>query len=275
MNKKTVLITGSSTGFGHASAKLFADKGWNVVATMRVVLAAGDLAGRDNVLVSRLDVTDPASIDRAIKASVERFAKLDVVINNAGYGQYGIFETIPPKNILSNFDVNVFGVVNVIRAIVPVFRKQKEGLILNVSSAGGLVGLPSVSIYISTKFALEGFTESLAYELASQNIVVKIIEPGGGDTAFHVRASKLTTGDGGIDSYGPFLERADAALGKLAKLAKGMTTPYRIAAVIYGAATDGTNRLRYFAGDDVKHLVEARRKLSDEEYENYMRAQFA
>jgi len=162
--------------------------------------------------------------------------------------------------------------MNVVRAIVPVFRKQKQGLILNVSSVGGLVGLPSISIYLSTKFALEGFTESLSYELASQNIVVKIVEPGGGDTAFHARASKLNSEDGGIDSYGPFLARANAALGKLAK---GMATSERIAAVIYGAVTDGTKRLRYFAGDDVKHLVEARRNLSDEDYETYMRAQFA
>jgi NAD(P)-dependent dehydrogenase (short-subunit alcohol dehydrogenase family) len=137
MNKKTVLITGSSTGLGHATTKLFADKGWNVVATMRDVSTAEDLAGRDNVLVSHLDVTDPASIDQAIKTSIERFGKLDAVINNAGYGQYGIFETTPQESIQSNFDVNVFGVLNVIRAIMPVFRKQKEGLILNVSSVGG------------------------------------------------------------------------------------------------------------------------------------------
>jgi NAD(P)-dependent dehydrogenase (short-subunit alcohol dehydrogenase family) len=272
MNKNSVLITGSSTGFGHATAKLFAAKGWNVAATMRDVKAAGDLAGRDNVLLSRLDVTDPATIDRAIKISIERFGKLDAVINNAGYGQYGIFETIPQESIQRNFDVNVFGVMNVMRAIVPIFRKQKEGLILNVSSVGGLIGLPSVSIYLSTKFALEGFSEALSYELASQNIVLKIVEPGGGDTAFHVRSAKLTTGDGGLDSYGPFLQRANASL---AKLAKNMTTPEHIADVIYGAVTDGTKRLRYLAGDDVKHLVEARHKLSDEEYENYMRAQFA
>ena len=101
---------------------------------------------------------------------------------------------------------------------------------------------------------------------------MKIVEPGGGDTAFHARSSKLNTGSGGIDSYDPFLERANAALGKLAK---HMATSERIAAVIYGAVTDGTKRLRYLAGDDVKHLVEARRTLSDEDYENYMRAQFA
>lgn len=272
MNQKTVLITGSSTGFGHAAARLFADRGWNVAATMRDVSAAGDLAGRDHVLVCRLDVTDPATIDRAIQTSLERFGKLDAVINNAGYGQYGIFETISPESIQRNFDVNLFGVMNVIRSIMPVFRRQKEGLILNVSSVGGLVGLPSVSIYLSTKFALEGFTESLSYELASQNVIVKIVEPGGGDTAFHARSAKQTTGDGGLASCGPFLDRANASL---SKLAKGMATAERIAAVIYGAVTDGTRRLRYFAGDDVKQFVEARRTLSDEEYENYMRAQFA
>ncbi|WP_198670320.1 SDR family oxidoreductase [Dyella sp. C9] len=271
MNKKTVLITGSSTGFGHAAAKLFADNDWNVAATMRNIAAAGDLADRDNVLVAKLDVTDPSSIDQAIKATIEHFGKIDAVINNAGYGQYGIFETIPPERIQANFDVNVFGVMNVIRAIVPIFRKQKEGLILNVSSVGGLVGLPSISIYLSTKFALEGFTECLSYELASQNIVVKIVEPGGGDTAFHARSSELNTGDHGLDSYAPFLERANAALGKLAK---GMASAESIAAVIYGAVTDGTKRLRYFAGNDVKHLVDARRKLSDEDYESYMRSQF-
>jgi hypothetical protein len=101
---------------------------------------------------------------------------------------------------------------------------------------------------------------------------VKMVEPGGGDTAFHARASKLNTGNGVLDSYGPFLERANAALGKLAK---GMAAPERIATIIYAAVTDGTKRLRYLAGDDVKHLVEARRKLSDDDYENYMRAQLA
>jgi NAD(P)-dependent dehydrogenase (short-subunit alcohol dehydrogenase family) len=272
VSKKAVLITGSSTGFGHATARLFAEKGWNVAATMRDITAAGDLAGRDNILVSRLDVTDPATIDQAIKTSIDRFGKLDAVINNAGYGQYGIFETIPQESIQRNFDVNVFGVMNVMRAIVPVFRKQKEGLILNVSSVGGLIGFPAISIYLSTKFALEGFTESISHELASQNIVVKIVEPGGGDTAFHMRSSELNTGDGGIDSYGPFVERVNTALGKLAK---NMATPEHIAAVIYGAVTDGTRRLRYFAGDDVKQFVDARRKLSDEDYENYMRAEFA
>jgi len=272
MTQKTVLITGSSTGIGAATAALFANKGWNVAATMRDVSAGADLARRENVLVSRLDVTDPASIDQSIKSAIERFGGLDAVINNAGFGQYGIFETVPPEDIQRNFDVNLFGVMNVMRAITPVFRQQNHGLILNVSSAGGLAGLPSISIYIATKFALEGFTEALSYELASQNIVVKLVEPGGVDTPFHARASKLNTGDGGIKSYAAFLEQSNAAL---SKLAEGMATPEHVAGVIYSAVSDDTKRLRYFAGDDVKHLVETRRKLSDEDYETYMRAQFS
>lgn len=267
---KTVLVTGSSSGYGIAAAKRFADAGWNVVATMRDISAAGDLAGMDNVLVTRLDVTDPFSIVLAIKNGVERFGKLDVVINNAGYGQYGIFETIPAERIQRNYDVNVFGVMNVIRAILPIFREQNEGMIVNISSMGGFFGFPVSSIYISTKFALEGFTESLWYELDSQNIVVKLVEPGGGDTAFHQRSDRENTGHGGLRSYRPFIEKSNAFF---AGLFEDIVQSEDIAEVIFGAVTDGTKRLRYMAGDRVRHFVDARHSMSNEDYENYMRAQ--
>lgn len=142
-------------------------------------------------------------------------------------------------------------------------------MIVNISSMGAFFGLPLSSIYISTKFALEGFTESLSYELASQNIVVKLVEPGG-NTAFHARSAKETTGDGGLKSYDAFIERTNAFFGKLIK---GIAEPEKIADVIYSAVTDGTKRLRYMAGDGVKHFMDARRTMSDENYENYMRAQ--
>lgn len=269
---KTVLITGTSSGFGNATAHLFASHGWNVIATMRKPAAASDLAALDNVLVAALDVTDPVSIDKAIKAGLSRFGKLDVVVNNAGFGQYGVFEGVPEEKIQRNFDVNLFGVMNVMRVVIPIYRQQGEGMILNVSSVGGLVGLPGISIYLATKFALEGFTESVSYELASQNIVVKMVEPGGGDTAFHGRSAVENVGAAGISSYEPFLARTNTAM---ANLGKRMATPARIANAIYDAVTDGTKRLRYLAGDDVKHFVDARRNLSDEAYELYMRAQFA
>jgi NAD(P)-dependent dehydrogenase (short-subunit alcohol dehydrogenase family) len=269
---KTVLITGTSTRFGHATATLFADRGWNVVATMRSPSAAGSPSDRKSVLVARLDVTDKGTISSAIKAGIDRFGKLDAVINNAGYGQYGIFEAIPAEKIQKHYDVNVFGVMNVMRAIVPVFREQGGGLILNVSSCGGLFALPAISIYLSTKFAIEGFTESVSYELASQNIVVKMVEPGGGDTAFHARAAADATGAAGLKSYDAFLSTADAAIGRIAIR---MQSPKTISEVIYGAVTDGTRRPRYFAGEDVKQFVDARRTMSDEDYEIYMRGQLA
>lgn len=269
---KTVFITGSSSGIGRATAEIFADKGWNVVATMRDPGAAGGLTARGNVLITRLDVTEPESISPAIRAGVERFGRLDVLVNNAGYGQYGIFETTPAEKIRRNYDVNVFGLMEVTRAFLPVFREQGAGLVVNVSSMGGFFGLPAMSVYISTKFALEGFTESLSYELASQNIVVKLVEPGGTDTSFGDRAFSENAGTAAPESYRAFLEQTDAFFGRLSE---GVVPPERIAEVIHRAATDGTRRLRYMAGDGVKHFVEARRSLSDEDYENYMRAQIA
>ena len=266
---KTVLITGASSGFGKATAQRFASEGWNVIATARNT-AATDFGDPGKVLVAQLDVTDPASIERTLKAGIDRFGKLDVLINNAGFGQYGVFEGVPEEKIQRNFDVNLFGVMNVMRAVIPIFRRQGEGMILNVSSVGGLVGLPGISIYLATKFALEGFTESVSYELASQNIVVKMVEPGGGDTGFHNRSAADDVGAGGIPSYEPFIARTNSVM---ANIGTRMATPERIANAIYGAVTDGTKRLRYLAGDDVKHFVDARRRLSDEEYENYMRAQ--
>jgi len=267
---KTVLVTGASSGFGKAIAQRFVNQGWNVISSMRNTAAAADLGDPDNVLVTQMDVTDPTSIERAIKAGLDRFGELDVLVNNAGFGQYGVFEGVSQDRIQRNFDVNVFGVMNVMRAVIPIFRKQKDGMILNISSVGGLIGLPGISTYLSTKFALEGFTESVSYELASQNIVVKMVEPGGGATDFHSRAGTENMGAGGIPSYEPFIARTNAVM---ANIGTRMATPERIAEVVYGAVTDGTKRLRYLAGDDVKHFVDARRKLSDEDYEVYMREQ--
>lgn len=267
---KTVLITGASSGFGKATAQRFASQGWNVIATMRKPAAAADFGAGEKLLIAQLDVTDPASIDRALKAGIERFGRLDVLVNNAGFGQYGVFEGVSTERIQRNFDVNLFGVMNVMRAVLPGFRQQGGGMILNVSSVGGLIGLPGISVYLATKFALEGFTESVSYELASQNIIVKMVEPGGGDTGFHGRAGVENVGAGGIESYEPFIVRTNAIM---AGIATRMATVDRIASAIYDAVTDGTKRLRYLVGDDVKHFVDARRSLSDEGYEVYMRSQ--
>ena len=193
--KQTVLSTGTSSGLGKTAARLLARSGWNVVATMRRPEAEKELANLDNGLVSRLDVQDGASITEAIEAGIARFGQIDALINNAGFGLYGLFEATPREKVQEQFDVNVFGVMDVTRALLPHFRNNKGGLIINVSSGAGVFTLPMLSLYCATKFALEGFSEALSYELASQNILVKIVEPGGvlstnfekrsGDEAMH------------------------------------------------------------------------------------------
>jgi NAD(P)-dependent dehydrogenase (short-subunit alcohol dehydrogenase family) len=180
---KTILITGTSSGIGEACANLFVEKGWNVVATMRDPAKSGVFKNAQNVLVSRLDIQDIASIERAVSEGVSRFGSIDVLLNNAGYGQYGVFEAVPREKVLEQFEVNVFGPMNVIRAVLPVMRKARSGVIINMSSGAGIFTLPMISLYSASKFALEGFSEALSFELLALGIVVKIVEPHGGVSA--------------------------------------------------------------------------------------------
>jgi NAD(P)-dependent dehydrogenase (short-subunit alcohol dehydrogenase family) len=271
--KKTILITGASSGFGKTAATFFADKGWNVVATMRSPEKEKDLVGLNDVLVTRLDVQDRDSIHAAIAAGIARFRKIDALINNAGFGLFGVFETISREKIQEQFDVNVFGVMEVTRAILPHFRKNKNGLILNISSGAGVYGLPMISLYCATKFALEGFTESLAYELASQNIAVKIIELGGVvSTNFGKRSGAEAAQNAPLADYDAFVAGANAIFDGLR--AQRRATEEDVAKVIFAAATDGTNQLRYVATNDILPLVKARRETSEQEYMALMRSRF-
>jgi NAD(P)-dependent dehydrogenase (short-subunit alcohol dehydrogenase family) len=272
--KRTVLITGASSGLGKAAARLFASKGWNVVATMRDPAAEADLVQLGDVLVTRLDVQDRNSIEQALEAGIGRFDRIDALINNAGFSLLGVFEAISPEKIQEQFDVNVFGVMDVTRAILPHFRANKSGVIINISSRGGLVGLPMISLYCATKYALEGFSESLAYELASQNIVVKIVEPSGGVTGtnFSERMSKEHARDASLAGYDEFVTRTAAAFAGMQSARK--TSADDVAQVIFDAAIDGTARLRYFIGEDVGNFVKAKREMSDQDHVEFMRSRF-
>jgi NAD(P)-dependent dehydrogenase (short-subunit alcohol dehydrogenase family) len=271
--KKTVLITGASTGFGKATVRLFVACGWNVVATMRQPELEQELTGLKDVLVNRLDVQDDKSIAESIHAGVTRFGRIDVLINNAGFGLFGLFETTSVEKIREQFDVNLFGVMNVTRAILPHFRANKSGLILNVSSGAGVFALPMISLYCASKFALEGFSESLSYELASQNITVKIIEPGGVvSTNFGKRSGAEAAHNSTITDYDAFVADTNAVFAGLR--AARLATEEDVANVMFNAATDGTNRLRYVATEDIEPLVKARRETSEEEYIAGMRSRF-
>src|SRR5436190_1313978 len=168
--EKVVLITGASTGIGNETAKLFQSKNWKVAATMRSPEKAEDLQNIVDVECIRLDVTEPASIRSAIDMTLEKFGRIDVVVNNAGYGLVGPFEAMTDEQIERQFQTNVLGMMNVCRAIVPYFREHKRGIIVNVASLGGRVTFPFYSIYNSTKWAVEGFSESLQFELDQFNI---------------------------------------------------------------------------------------------------------
>ncbi|URX61214.1 SDR family oxidoreductase [Luteibacter anthropi] len=271
--RKTVLITGASTGFGKATAEYFAARDWNVVATMRNPDAGQALAALPGVLVTRLDVEDRASIDSAIRQGIEHFGAIDAVVNNAGFGLFGVFEGTSREKIQQQFDVNVFGVMDVIRALLPHFRARRSGTIVNVSSGAGVFGLPMISLYNASKFALEGFSESLSYELASQGIAVKIVEPGGVlDTGFGHRsaseAGQLAL-PAGYEDFAAATARVFEGLRD-----KRLATSQDVAKVIFDATTDGTDRLRYLATEDIRPLVEARRQTSEEAYMAFMRQQF-
>lgn len=267
----TVLITGCSSGFGAASARAFSRKGWNVIATARRPEDAQTLEGERNLLVTRLDVQDRSSIQDAIAAGIQRFGRIDALVNNAGFGLFGLFEATPREKVQEQFDVNLFGMMDVTRALLPHFRENREGAIVNVSSGAGVFALPMISLYCASKFALEGFSESLAYELAGLGIRVKIVEPGGvTSTRFGERSASEAGAAVAIADYQPFLDSANALFDRL-RQSRGRATQEEVAEVIVAATQDRSNRLRYVATEDIKPMVAARRETSEEDYHAFMR----
>ena len=238
---RVVLITGASSGIGLETAKLFQTKNWKVAATMRRPENAGDLNNIVDLECIRLDVTDPASIRSAIEETIAKFERIDAVVNNAGYGLLGPFEAASNEQIRRQFETNVFGVMNVCREIIPYFREQKRGTIVNISSLGGRTAFPFSSLYNATKWAIEGFSESLQYELEPFGIRVKIIEPGPIKTDFYGRSEDIAKRDGLSVYDGKFEPFMDFMREGGATAPDGST----VANVIYDAVTDRTNRLRY------------------------------
>jgi NAD(P)-dependent dehydrogenase (short-subunit alcohol dehydrogenase family) len=240
---KTILITGASSGIGHATAVLFQKRGWNVAATMRSPEKGADLSGLKSLACIRLDVIDIASIKEAISETMSRFGAIDAVVNNAGYGLVGPFEASTPEQVERQFRTNVFGLMNVTREILPHFRERRDGVILNVSSMGGRITFPLYSVYHATKWAVEGFSESLQFELRQFNVRVKIIEPGPIKTDFYDRSMDLISKPG-LSAYDDIVARAMPNMQRAGETAPG---PERVARVIYKAATDGSWKMRYSA----------------------------
>ena len=177
---KVWFITGCSTGFGRELSKMILSKGWNAVVTARNIEQVKDIAeGYENTsLLLALDVTNKAQVESAVAQAEARFGKIDVLVNNAGYGYFSSIEEGEDEKIRAQFDTNVFGLINMIQAVLPGMRAKRFGHIINFSSIGGLVGFTATGFYHATKFAVEGLSESLAKEVASLGIKVLVVEPG-------------------------------------------------------------------------------------------------
>ena len=231
---KTVFITGASSGIGRAVAFHFQEKGWNVVATMRNIEKETELSLFPNILVAYCDVLNKSSILEAIQKGIERFGSIDVLINNAGYYTIGTLEATSSEEIQRQIDTNLIGVIEVTKALIPHFREQKYGTIINISSIAGIISVPLQSIYHASKWGLEGFSEALQYELQQFNISVKLIEPGVINTNFYDRSMTVNY-DIHLDEYKSYEE---GVLSNLIDSGKAGSSSTAVALEVFKSAND-------------------------------------
>ncbi|RIV18626.1 SDR family oxidoreductase [Fibrisoma montanum] len=251
--QQTIFITGASSGLGKATAKLFQRKGWNVIATMRNPASETELNQLDNVTLLPLDVTDPLQVKETVGQALALGA-VDVVFNNAGYGLMGPLEALTDEQIVKEVNTNLLGVIRVTQAFIPAFREKGTGTFITTTSIGGSVAFPISSIYHATKFALEGWSESMWYELKTLNIAIKTVAPGGIYTDFAGRSMEQNT----LPHYQSLVERM---FGSFEQSMQSASTPEFIAETVFEAATDGKDQLKYVAGKDAVGLYARREEI--------------
>lgn len=256
----TVLITGASAGIGKATVARFVAAGWSVAATMRTPEGFAAPPGPGRAKATALDVTDAASIARAVAAIEADHGRIDCLVNNAGYGLVGPFEAIDEAQIRRQFETNVFGLMAVTRAVLPGMRARRSGRIVNVASVGGRVTFPYYSCYHATKWAVEGFSESLAFELKPFGIGVKIIEPGPIKTAFYDRSEDQPA----ADKLGAYADHFRAIYPRMRKAGMSAPGPEVVAEAIWQAATENRWRLRLSPNGSM--MLAARRFFGDTLY---------
>lgn len=250
MNTKVVLITGVSSGIGKATAQVFAQNGWQVIGTARQLTES--LPQHPNITLKTLDVTQEESIHQLFSWVEQTHGHLDVVVNNAGFGLFGAFETCSEEDIQQQYEVNVFGLMRMTREAVRVMRKQGSGTIVQISSMGGRLSLPLYSIYNSTKFAVEGFTEGLFYEVEPFGIKLKLVEPGPIKTDFYSRSKKVGTHAAFTSIYEQLSNRIWDNYQKAGATGR---PPEDVAQVIWKAATSHSKKLRYPVGWEIRLSV--------------------
>jgi len=267
-DSKTIFVTGASSGLGRATAKLFASRGWRVIASMRDPKKEKELGDTSGITLMVLDVTDPHQIEN-VAEQVVTSGGVDVVFNNAGYGLAGALEGLTDEQILRLVNTNMLGTIRTTKAFLQHFREKRAGLFINTTSLGGLVAFPFNSIYHATKWAIEGWSESMAFELNQFGIGIKTIEPGGIRTDFFTRS--LDTGR--HPAYDALVNKFMGMISDPKQMAT-YSTPEQIADVVYEAATDGKDQLRYVAGTDAKSMYAMRLQLGEEAFRKAMAQQF-
>ncbi len=268
--EKVALVTGSSSGIGYETALALARDGYHTFASMRNTSKAEELkkiADKENIPISviELDVDKEVSIVEAIKKVMSEANRIDILVNNAGYGQYGCTEDVSTDDFRKQFETNFFSVVRIIQEVAPIMRKQGSGIIVNISSIGGKMGLPGLSAYVSSKFALEGLGECLRYELGMFGIKTTLIEPGAIKTNFF---DSMKIPESKTDPK--YKQLTDNMLAGLKMMMEIATAPSQVADVVIKAIHDEEVLPRYIVGTDAAMFMEAKNSKSDLEFEKYM-----
>jgi len=270
--RQVALITGCSSGIGYETALTLARNGFCTYAGVRNTKNSDTLEKKIakeklDLNILQLDVNDRSSIENAVNQIKTEEKRIDVLINNAGYGLVGFFEELRLDEIRSQFETNFFGVLTVTKKIIPLMREQKRGTIVNISSGAGQVGFPGISAYVSTKFAIEGFSESLMYELFPFGIRVIIIEPGVIKTNFFHNCIVPEKSSKKSSSYSNSLKKIQKNIELMQEHA---THPIEVAKVILQALKTDEPKQRYVVGNDAAMILEAKKSLSDIEFKKMM-----
>lgn len=274
--QKVALVTGSSSGIGYETSLILARNGFQTFATMRNlskrsgIESAAEKEGLP-IHIIELDVDDDKSVNNAIQQVLSKAGKIDVLVNNAGYALYGALEDISIDELKAQYETNLFGIVRVTQAVLPTMRNQRSGLIVNVSTVGGRMGIPCISAYTSSKFAVEGLTESIAYELEPFGIRVILIEPGAIKTNFR---AGMVTGKKAQEADSPYSPVMNKMSKFMEQVFESASAPERVAKVILDAISPKETTLRYLAGKDAEGWIESKNKMTDNEFYNMMKQQF-
>jgi NAD(P)-dependent dehydrogenase (short-subunit alcohol dehydrogenase family) len=278
-NQKAAVVTGSSSGIGYETALLLARNGFYTFVTMRNLNKSKEIienAKNDRLplKVLELDVTSDESVSKSIANIYRECGRIDVVVNNAGYALLGAVEDLSMEELRAQFETNFFGAVRVIKAVLPIMRKQKSGTIVNVTSMGGRIAIPLDPAYHATKFALEGLSESMQYEIRPFGIRIIVIEPGVVSTNFYggsLKMAKMSVDPSNLSPYSKMLQGLEKAAGQMLK---SSISPTEVAKVIVGAVSSDNPDFRYIVGDDAVQILEAAKKISDRELRENIEKRF-